>query len=161
MTHIRRTAAAIDSTRNNLTELNAQMRELSSLSAAASTNVTTTSSSNLRNTFGRSTSTSSALNHRKFSSPMSLRSNATPPSIAPSLSRPSYSESSLGITELPSDSLEDQDDSHPLVTMPSCDLAEVEAHNNNGGSLTSPNLVHSINPGKNSLKYSKNAKKQK
>lgn len=152
MSHCIFITAAIDSTRNNLTELNQQMRELSSLSAASTaSNVTTVSASNLRNTFGRSTSTSSAMNQRKYSSPMSLRSNPTPPPY----NRPSYSESSLGITELPSDSLEDHDDSHPLVTMPSCDLAEVESHN--GGSLTSPNLVHSINPGKNSQNYVENA----
>ena len=49
-----------------------------------------------------------------------------------------------GITETTSPVISEEQDNHPLVTMPSHDLAEVpEAE----PGLTSPNLVHSINPG--------------
>ena len=52
-----------------------------------------------------------------------------------------------GITETtsPISSELESGNSHPLVTMPSHDLGEVAENEDEG--LTSPNLVHSINPG--------------
>lgn len=96
------------------------MRELSSLSA---TSTASTTASSIRNTYGRSISSAG-----KYSSP------GRP-------SRPSLTESSPGIMEMASGSLESDIDSNALVTMPETDIVPAN------GSLTSPNLVHSINPG--------------
>ena len=54
-----------------------------------------------------------------------------------------------GISETTSPVIQEESETgnsnHPLVTMPSHDLVEVPE--NEGGGLTSPNLVHNINPG--------------
>ena len=57
---------------------------------------------------------------------------------------------SKGISETTSPVIQEESETgnsgnHPLVTMPSHDLVEVPE--NEGGGLTSPNLVHNINPG--------------
>ena len=132
--------------RSNLSELYHQMGELSNLSPASTTASNTASKTGaaLRSNYGRSLS-SAASGGRKYSTPglnMMNRRDTTP---------------GLGIVEYPTspvdldanggpglnnDMAAASSDSTALVTLP--DLGEVEGQN---GSLTSPNLVHSINPG--------------
>jgi len=60
------------------------------------------------------------------------------------------SETSPNIVELPSPGTGDDlevNHSMPLVTMPSYDVDELGDPSDSSGGLTSPNLVHSINPG--------------
>ena len=116
------------------------MGELSNLSPASSTASNTASKTGAhRSNYGRSLS-SAASGGRKYSTPglnMMNRRDTTP-----GLGIVEYPTSPVDLDANGGPGLEVSSDSTALVTMP--DLGEVEGQN---GSLTSPNLVHSINPG--------------
>ena len=146
-------ATSASEMRSNLSELNAKLRELSNLSVLAAnqsaTASTTASTNSILANYGRSLSSSAgptsasgptSAAHRKYSTP-SLYLRRGHESAAPS------------IDEFPSPDIEEPpstaSSSAPLVTLPPSDLAEVidVTQENGRGSLTSPNLVHNINPG--------------